>query len=52
MQVIKPIGTQDNPLVKIDEVTEFKTEGFVRKRIYQTENLYFNIYCIDVGQKN
>ena len=52
MQGIKPIGTQDDPLVKIDEVTEFKTEGFVRKRIYQTENLYFNIYCIDVGQKN
>lgn len=52
MQEIKPIGNQNSPLVKIDDIKEFRAEGFVRKRIFQTENLYFNIYCIDVGQKN
>ncbi|HEY4482048.1 MAG TPA: cupin domain-containing protein [Candidatus Brocadiaceae bacterium] len=52
MQGINPIGAQDSPLVRIDEIKEFRTEGFVRKRIFQTENLHFNIYCIDVGQKN
>lgn len=52
IQEIKPIGTQNSPLVRIDEIKEFGTEGFVRKRIYQTENLYFNIYCIDAGQEN
>lgn len=36
----------------IEEIKEFSAKDFVRKRIFETEALHFNIYCILPGQKN
>lgn len=36
----------------INGIKEFSQEAFVRKRIFETEALHFNIYCILPGQKN
>lgn len=37
---------------KIDEIKEFSPKAFVRKRIFETKNMHFNIYCIIPGQAN
>jgi mannose-6-phosphate isomerase-like protein (cupin superfamily) len=36
----------------IDDLTRFKPGLFVRKRLYETESLHFNIYCLGPGAKN
>jgi quercetin dioxygenase-like cupin family protein len=38
--------------LKIDEHIEFHPKAFVRKRLFEKEEFYFNMYCIQPGQKN
>ena len=36
----------------LDDIKEFRSDGFVRKRVWQTENLHCNIYTFEPGQQN
>jgi len=38
--------------LKIDDHIEFHPKAFVRKRLFEMGELYFNMYCIQPGQKN
>lgn len=38
--------------IRIDERVEFRPKAFVRKRLFETGELHFNMYCISPGQKN
>lgn len=38
--------------LRIDDHIEFHPKAFVRKRLFEMEELYFNMYCIQPGQKN
>jgi quercetin dioxygenase-like cupin family protein len=38
--------------LKIDDHIEFHPKAFVRKRLFQMDEFYFNMYCIQPGQKN
>lgn len=35
-----------------NELKKFSPTGFVRQRIWQTNNLHCNIYCFEPGQQN
>ncbi|MEK6978496.1 MAG: cupin domain-containing protein [Candidatus Hydrothermarchaeota archaeon] len=39
-------------LKKLKEIEEFSPKAFVRKRIFETTNMHFNVYCIAPGQRN
>ncbi len=36
----------------LKDIEQYLPTGFVRKRIWQTENLHCNIYCFEPGQQN
>lgn len=36
----------------LDDVKEFSPRAFMRKRIWETENLHCNIYCFEPEQQN
>ncbi|HKC95329.1 MAG TPA: cupin domain-containing protein [Nitrospira sp.] len=36
----------------LDKLKKFSPTGFVRQRIWQTNNLHCNIYCFEPGQQN
>ena len=38
--------------LKIDDQIEFHPKAFVRKRLFEMDEFYFNMYCIQPGQKN
>ncbi|MBI2840403.1 MAG: cupin domain-containing protein [Acidobacteria bacterium] len=38
--------------LKIDDQIEFRPKTFVRKRLFESGELHFNMYCIQPGQKN
>ena len=35
-----------------ESLKTFSEHGFVRKRIWQTDTLHYNIYCFEPGQQN
>jgi len=52
MNPTTPIGGPTKPHFNLSEALEFRTNAFVRKRLFQTESLHFNVYCIVPGQEN
>ncbi|ELR99561.1 cupin domain-containing protein [Gloeocapsa sp. PCC 73106] len=36
----------------LEEVVQFNSRFFVRRRIFKTDSMHFNIYCIEPGQSN
>lgn len=36
----------------LEEVVEFNPRFFVRRRLFKTDSMHFNIYCIEPGQSN
>lgn len=39
-------------LKTLEEIAQFNPKFFVRRRIFQTDSMHFNIYCIEPGQSN
>ncbi|MFQ4136952.1 cupin domain-containing protein [Nodosilinea sp. PGN35] len=46
----KKLSTGD--IKTLDEIAEFNPRFFVRRRIFLTDTMHFNIYCIEPGQSN
>ena len=36
----------------LDALKQFSPKGFIRQRVWQTDNLHCNIYCFEPGQQN
>lgn len=47
-----PIGNDNKKHFNLKEAEEFKERFFVRKRLFETSDMHFNIYCIAPGQQN
>jgi quercetin dioxygenase-like cupin family protein len=45
-------GGEDRKHFNLKEAEEFKDRFFVRKRLFETSDMHFNVYCIAAGQAN
>lgn len=52
MNPMTPIGGLAKPYFSLFDVLEFRQDAFVRKRLFETDSLNFNVYCIVPGQEN
>lgn len=52
MNPMTPIGGPAKPHFNLAETLEFRQNTFIRKRLFETESLNFNVYCIVPGQEN
>lgn len=52
MNPMIPIGGPAKPHFNLAEAIEFKASAFVRKRLFQTDTMHVNLYCIVPGQEN
>lgn len=46
-----PVGGPEKKHFNLKEVEEFRSH-FVRKRLFETSQMHFNVYCIAPGQQN
>ena len=49
---MKSVGDENKKHFNIKEAEEFSEKAFVRKRLFETSDMNFNIYCIRPGQQN
>ena len=49
---MKAVGSETRKHFNLKEAEEFKEGRFVRKRLFETSDMHFNIYCIAPGQEN
>lgn len=49
---MKPVGSEKKKHFSLKEAKEFRERTFVRKRLFETSNIHFNLYCIAPGQQN
>ncbi len=47
-----PFGSEAKKHFNLKEAEEFKDNAFLRKRLFQTSDMHFNVYCIKPGQEN
>lgn len=47
-----PFGSDAKRHFKLNDAVEFREDSFLRKRLFETSNMHFNIYCIAPGQEN
>jgi mannose-6-phosphate isomerase-like protein (cupin superfamily) len=47
-----PFGDEHKIHFNLQEAQEFRKGGFVRKRLFETSDMQFNVYCIAPGQQN
>lgn len=47
-----PFGDEHKNHFNLQEAKEFREGGFVRKRLFETSDMHFNVYCIAPGQQN
>ena len=47
-----PIGSEDKKHFSLREAEEFRDRFFIRKRLFETSDMHFNVYCIAPGQQN
>lgn len=47
-----PIGSDNKKHFNLKEAEEFRERFFIRKRLFETSDMHFNIYCIAPGQEN
>lgn len=45
-------GSEKKKHFSLKEAKEFRERTFVRKRLFETSNIHFNLYCIAPGQQN
>lgn len=46
------VGSEAKKHFNLKEAEEFREKFFLRKRLFQTSDMHFNIYCIAAGQEN
>lgn len=49
---MEAFGNESRKHFNLSQVKEFKERSFVRKRLFETSDMHFNIYCIAPGQQN
>ena len=49
---MKSFGDENKKHFNLKEAEEFNEKAFVRKRIFETSDMNFNVYCIVPGQQN
>ncbi len=49
---MKPFGSDTKLHFNLKEAEEFRENFFVRKRLFETSDMHFNVYCIAPGQEN
>lgn len=47
-----PKKFSNGDLKTLEEIAQFNARFFVRRRIFLTDSMHFNIYCIEPGQSN
>jgi len=47
-----PIGSEHKKHFALREAEEFRDRFFIRKRLFETSDMHFNVYCIAPGQQN
>ncbi len=47
-----PFGNETKNHFALKEAESFREGNFIRKRLFETSDLHFNIYCIAPGQQN
>lgn len=47
-----PIGSEHKKHFALREAEEFRERFFIRKRLFETSDMHFNVYCIAPGQQN
>lgn len=47
-----PIGGEHKKHFALREAEEFRDRFFIRKRLFETSDMHFNVYCIAPGQQN
>ena len=52
MNAIIPIGSEDKKHFALRDAEEFRDRFFIRKRLFETSAMHFNVYCIAPGQQN
>lgn len=49
---MKPLGGPGRIHFNLGEAEQFSEQGFVRRRLFETDGMHFNIYCLAPGQQN
>ena len=49
---MRPFGNRNKKHFNLKDVEEFQQDSFVRKRLFATTDMHFNVYCIVPGQEN
>ncbi|MCZ6842645.1 MAG: cupin domain-containing protein, partial [SAR324 cluster bacterium] len=47
-----PFGNEEKKHFNLKDAEEFLQDRFNRKRLFETSDMHFNIYCIAPGQQN
>lgn len=47
-----PKKFSNGDLKSLEDIAQFNPRFFVRRRIFSTDSMHFNIYCIEPGQSN
>lgn len=47
-----PFGNDTKRHFSLDAAVEFRENDFLRKRLFETSDMHFNVYCIAPGQEN
>lgn len=47
-----PLGGEHKTHFPLSEAREFRERVFLRKRLFETSTMHFNLYCISPGQEN
>ncbi|HEY9618836.1 MAG TPA: cupin domain-containing protein [Crinalium sp.] len=48
----QPKKLKNGDLKTLEEIIQFNPRFFVRRRIFSTDSMQFNVYCIEPGQSN
>ena len=46
------VGSEARKHFNLKDAEEFRGKFFLRKRLFETSDMHFNIYCIAAGQEN
>ncbi len=49
---MEAFGGESKKHFRLEEAEEFSEKFFVRKRLFETSDMNFNVYCIVPGQEN
>ena len=47
-----PFGNEAKNHFPLKEAETFRERNFIRKRLFETSDMHFNVYCIAPGQQN